>query len=41
MIFTKEEIRRFLVNYYGLNKLDTYGQGKQGILNYVKQVKAM
>ena len=36
--FSKDEIRKFLVIYYGLNELDYYGKGKVGILNYFEQV---
>ena len=36
--FTKKEIRKFLVSYFGLNELDSYGQGKDGIINYLEQV---
>ena len=36
--FTKAEIRKFLVTYFGLNELDYYGKGKEGILNYFSQV---
>ena len=36
--FTKSEIRKFLVLYHGLNQLDTYGNGKEGVINYFKRV---
>ena len=36
--FTKKDIRKFLVSYYGLNELDYYGQGKEGIVKYFEQV---
>lgn len=37
-IFTKAEIRKFLVLHHGLNDLDAFGQGKSGILTYFKHV---
>lgn len=36
--FTKSEIRKFLVLYYGLNRLNSFGTGKEGIINYFNRV---
>ena len=36
--FTKAEIRKFLILYHGLNELDSFGSGKEGIINYFKRV---
>lgn len=38
LIFRKEDIQKFLVLYFGLHKLDTFGSGKEGILNFVSKV---
>jgi len=40
-IFSKAEIRKFLVFYYGLDKFDTFGTGKAGILNYLQRVNTL
>lgn len=39
--FTKEEIRKFLVVYYGLNELDAFGCGKEGVVNYFDRVRSI
>jgi len=39
--FTKAEIRKFLVFYFGLDKFDSFGEGKAGVLNYFKRVHAL
>ena len=39
--FTKGEIRKFLVLYHGLNQLDSYGCGKEGIINYFNRVRSI
>lgn len=36
--FTKAEMRKFLVLYHGLNELDHFGQGKEGIIRFFKRV---
>jgi len=40
-IFTKAEIRKFLVFYFGLNEFDSFGKGKEGILNYFGRVNSL
>jgi len=40
-IFTKAEIRKFLVFYFGLDKFDSFGKGKEGILNYFGRVNSL
>lgn len=37
-LFTKAEIRKFLILYFGLNQRDVFGHGKEGILNYFDRV---
>ena len=40
-VFTKAEIRKFLVFYFGLDKFDSFGEGKEGILNYFGRVNSL
>lgn len=39
--FSKQEIRRYLLHHFGLDWLDAYGEGKSGVLAYVKQVTSL
>ncbi|GAB2021839.1 hypothetical protein RyT2_09130 [Pseudolactococcus yaeyamensis] len=39
--FSKQDIRRYLIYHFGLNQLDAYGQGKSGILSYIRQVTSL
>lgn len=39
--FSKQDIRRYLIHHFGLEGLDAYGEGKSGILSYIKQVTSL
>lgn len=36
-IFSKQDIRRYLIHHFGLDEL-FYGDGKSGILSYIRKV---
>lgn len=40
-VFSKEEIRHYLVQHYSLDSLDACGKGKKGILNYISRVSCI
>lgn len=39
--FSKEEIGHFLIHHFCLDRLDSCGEGKKGILNYVNKVSCI
>ena len=39
--FSKQEIRRYLIHHFGLDQLDACGEGKSGILSYIRQVTSL
>jgi uncharacterized protein YcaQ len=40
-IFSKQDIRRYLIHHFGLDELDAYGDGKSGILSYIRKVTSL
>ncbi|MFR4175319.1 MAG: DNA glycosylase AlkZ-like family protein [Lactococcus raffinolactis] len=41
IIFSKQDIRRYMIHHFGLDRLDAYGEGKSGVLTYIKQVASL
>lgn len=41
IIFSKQDIRRYMIHHFGLDWLDAYGEGKSGVLTYIKQVASL
>ena len=41
IIFSKHDIRRYMIHHFGLDRLDAYGEGKSGVLTYIKQVASL
>jgi thioredoxin-related protein len=40
-IFSKKEIRHYLIKHFALDRLDSCGKGKEGILNYINKVACL
>lgn len=40
-VFSKREICKFLVTYHGLNQLNVFGTGKEGIVNYLNKINSI
>ncbi|GHU36165.1 hypothetical protein FACS1894192_02200 [Bacilli bacterium] len=40
-IFSKQDIRRYLIHHFGLDRLDAYGAGKTGLLTYIRHVTSL
>ena len=41
IIFSKQDIRQYMIHHFGLDRLDAYGEGKSGVLTYIKQVASL